>query len=182
MSTTDRMSTTGRKVWYGSLRLAADDCFQLYDPGLEPDPLSPLSLFMGTLDHEQEYLAVAFDLWPVDPLKVIRRRKRQLEMVQSGRVELDREEQRWLEATCREINAAFRVLVRAEAPTTRRAREIVTKAAWQFTAFTNGTKQSLKLDKRQRLRQRMYARWFASDPSATRAPASGWVRCRRCVG
>ena len=168
------MSTT-RKVWYGSLRLAADDCFRLRDPGLEPDPLSPLSLFMGTLDREQgERVKLAADFWPVDPPKVVRRRKRQLEMVKSGRVELDREEQRWLEATCWEDNVAFRILVRAEAPTTRRAREIVTKAAWQFGAFTNGTKQSFTLDKRW-LRQRMFARWFASGPSTTRAPASGWV-------
>ena len=182
MSTTDRMSTTGRKVWYGQVRLAADDCFRLHNPGLDPDPLSPLALFMSTLDHEQgERVKLVFDLWPVDPAKVVRRRKRQLEMVKRGRLELDREEQRWLEATCRERHVAFRILVRGDAATTRRAREIVTEAAWVFGAFTNGTKQYLELDRRW-LRQRKFARWFASVPLNTRAPASGWIPARALGG
>ena len=175
------MSSSG-KVWFAAVRLAAEDCFPLHDPGLDPDPLSPLAIFAGTLDHEGgEWVALAFDLWRVDPAKVVRRRKRQLEKVKRGRLELDREEQRWLEATCRERHVAFRIVVRGKAATTRRAREIVTEASWVFGAFANGTKQYFIVDKRWS-RQRTFARWFASDPSTTRAPVSGWVPLSALVG
>ena len=169
------MSSSG-KVSYGAVGLAAPDCFPLHNPGLDPDPLAPLAIFAETLDSERgEWVAVAFDLWPVDPAKVVRRRKRQLAKAKRGRLELDRAEQRRLEATCREPHVAFRIVVRGEAPTTRRAREIVTKAARLFGAFANGTKQYFVVDQR-RSRQRTFAQWFASHPSTNpRAPVSGWV-------
>ena len=162
--------------WYGELTLLAGDYLRLRDPGLEPDPLSPVAHFFSTLDHERgEDVKFVLDFWPIDPVRLVAYRKRQLDSVKRGRIDLDKDDLKWLEGTTSAINVAFRWLIKAEAPSRRRARELVSQAATLFVAYTNGTKQALVLAKRARVRQRKYARWCEARPGETRAPRSGWI-------
>ena len=135
-----------------------------------------MARFLRTLDYERgERVQFDLDFWPIKPEKLLARRKRQVDMVKRGRIDLDKDELKWLEGTTRTINVAFRFLIKAEAPSLKRARDLVSQAPSLFTAYTNGTKQALVLAKRARVRQKKYARWFEAGPGDTRAPTSGWI-------
>ncbi len=174
--------------WYGELVLAAPDTHPLRDPGLSPDPLTPIANFFDTLDHGTENVEVQLNLWPIPPDRVRRHRTRQIDALKKQQVPGTKDSSapnlKWLEGTVSTVNAAFTVLIAAEAPTVARAQSLVTEAATQFTAYSNGQLQGLVYDagryRTRRAQKRLAARF--RQPIAAAARPRRWLPADTLAG